>query len=386
MPILMLTAKGEEVDRVVGLELGSDDYVTKPFSMRELMARIKAVLRRSRSQGSLGPAGGEKELSSGDLFIDVARHVVTKDGVALGLAPREFDLLSLLVASKGHVLSREEILRRVWGTAILATAGQSSPRPVAQGEDRGRSQLAPAYHHRQRRWIPVRGLKHFLTLQWRTLLAYTALIVVSMGAVIVSPIAWVAVLAGLAVAVLSIGLGYVLAMRASRSVRSITEAARRIGAETSTTGLSSTSMTRTPSWQPPSTVWPKRCDKRYETCPAKGQARHRRQHDGRRRGRNGCSGNVVLTNQAAETMLRPRPMSRHQTRLMDLLRDHELQGLVESSRESASIRHSEVEMVGPYRLISAIATPLPINGARAHSSPSTISPAQGSLTRPDVNS
>ena len=119
VPILMLTAKGEEVDRVVGLELGSDDYVTKPFSMRELMARIKAVLRRSKSQGALGPAGGEKELSSGDLFIDVDRHVVTKDGVALGLAPREFDLLSLLVASKGRVLSREEILRRVWGYGYI---------------------------------------------------------------------------------------------------------------------------------------------------------------------------------------------------------------------------------------------------------------------------
>ncbi len=119
VPILMLTAKGEEVDRVVGLELGSDDYVTKPFSMRELMARIKAVLRRSRSQGSLGRGGGEKELSSGDLFIDMARHVATKDGAPLGLAPREFDLLSLLVASKGRVLSREEILRRVWGYGYI---------------------------------------------------------------------------------------------------------------------------------------------------------------------------------------------------------------------------------------------------------------------------
>ena len=119
LDIMLPTAKGEEVDRVVGLELGSDDYVTKPFSMRELMARIKAVLRRSRPQGSLGPAGGEKELSSGDLFIDVARHVVTKDGVALGLAPREFDLLSLLVANKGRVLSREEILRRVWGYGYI---------------------------------------------------------------------------------------------------------------------------------------------------------------------------------------------------------------------------------------------------------------------------
>ena len=119
VPILMLTAKGEEVDRVVGLELGSDDYVTKPFSMRELMARIKAVLRRSRSEGPLGSGGGEKELISDDLFIDMARRVATRDDAPLELAPREFDLLSLLMASKGRVLSRKEILRRVWGYGYI---------------------------------------------------------------------------------------------------------------------------------------------------------------------------------------------------------------------------------------------------------------------------
>ena len=208
-------------------------------------------------------------------------------------------------------------------------------------------------------------MKHFLTLQWRILLAYTALIVVSMGAVIVSPIAWVAVLAGLAVAVLSIGLGYVLAMRASRSVRSITEAARRIGAgdldyrakfdvddENAELAAAFNRMAETLR----QTIRDLSSERAKLATVVNTMADGVVVTD--------AQGDVVLTNQAAETMLRPRPMSRHQTRLMDLLRDHELQGLVESSRESASIRHSEVEMVGPYRLISAIATPLPINGAR----------------------
>ena len=207
-------------------------------------------------------------------------------------------------------------------------------------------------------------MKHFRTLQWRILLAYTALIVVSMGAVIISRIAWVAVLAGLTVAVLSIGLGYVLARRASHSVRSITEAARRIGAgdldyraksdvgdETAELAAAFNRMAGTL----------RQTIRDLSSERAKLAAVVNTMADGVVV--TDAEGDVVLTNQAAETMLRPRPSGRHQTRLMDLLRDYELQGLVESSRESASIRHSEVEMVGPYRFISAIATPLPINGA-----------------------
>lgn len=208
-------------------------------------------------------------------------------------------------------------------------------------------------------------MKHFLTLQWRILLAYTTFIVVSMGAVIVSPIAWIAVLAGLAVAVMSIGLGYVLALRASRSVRSITEAARRIGAgdldyrakfdvddENAELAAAFNRMAETLR----QTIRDLSSERAKLATVVNTMADGVVVTD--------AQGDVVLTNQAAETMLRPRPLGRHQTRLMDLLRDHELQSLVESSKESASIRHSEVEMVGPYRLISAIATPLPINGAR----------------------
>ena len=186
-----------------------------------------------------------------------------------------------------------------------------------------------------------------------------------MGAVIVNPIALVAVLAGLAVAVLSIGLGYVLAMRASRSVRSITEAARRIGAgdldyrakfdvddENAELAAAFNRMAETLR----QTIRDLSSERAKLATVVNTMADGVVVTD--------AQGDVVLTNQAAETMLRPRPLGRHQTRLMDLLRDHELQSLVESSKESASIRHSEVEMVGPYRLISAIATPLPINGAR----------------------
>ena len=208
-------------------------------------------------------------------------------------------------------------------------------------------------------------MKHFRTLQWRILLAYTALIVVSIGVVIVSPIAWITVLAGLAIAVLPIGLGYVLAMRASRSVRSITEAARRIGAgdldyrakldvddENAELAAAFNRMAETLR----QTIRDLSSERAKLATVVNTMADGVVVTD--------AQGDVVLTNQAAETMLRPRPLVRHQTRLMDLLRDHELQSLVESSKESASIRHSEVEMVGPYRLISAIATPLPINGAR----------------------
>ena len=92
VPILMLTARGEEVDKVVGLELGADDYVTKPFSVRELMARVRALLRRPRS--SVAGTSLPKTAKSGDLEIDNVSHVVRKNGVAIELKPREFDLLA----------------------------------------------------------------------------------------------------------------------------------------------------------------------------------------------------------------------------------------------------------------------------------------------------
>ena len=112
-PILMLTAKDEEIDKVVGLEIGADDYMTKPFSMRELLARVGAMLRRSEM--AVGPAVAAEVLIIGDLEIDVARHRASLGGTTLELTPKEFDLLTFLARNKGFVFSREQLLEKVWG-------------------------------------------------------------------------------------------------------------------------------------------------------------------------------------------------------------------------------------------------------------------------------
>ena len=112
VPILMLTAKTEETDKVVGLELGADDYVSKPFGMRELMARVGALLRRAGTAGGSIPAG---RLRSGDLEVDLSRHIATLAGETVELAPREFDLLALFIRNRGRALSRDEILDSLWG-------------------------------------------------------------------------------------------------------------------------------------------------------------------------------------------------------------------------------------------------------------------------------
>ena len=115
IPILMLTAKAEEVDRVVGLEMGADDYVTKPFSMRELLARVKALLRRSRPTPETSPGAGGEVLRAGNLEVNLASHTATLGGDPLELKPREFDLLAMLVAGKGRAFTREQLLERLWG-------------------------------------------------------------------------------------------------------------------------------------------------------------------------------------------------------------------------------------------------------------------------------
>ena len=117
IPIIMLTAKTEEVDKVVGLELGADDYVTKPFSMRELTARIKAVLRRSEIGKGAGDAPAEMHgfLKAGDISIDLMKHMVLCKGKEVELNPKEFELLVLLLRNRGQVINREQILRKVWG-------------------------------------------------------------------------------------------------------------------------------------------------------------------------------------------------------------------------------------------------------------------------------
>ena len=114
VPIIMLTARGEEADRVVGLELGADDYVVKPFSAREVVARIRAVLRRA--QRSAAPAPEEAPIVIGDVRIDPAARTATRDGQPLALSRKEFDLLRLLMKNAGTVLRRERLIEEVWHT------------------------------------------------------------------------------------------------------------------------------------------------------------------------------------------------------------------------------------------------------------------------------
>lgn len=109
LPIIMLTAKSDEIDRVIGLELGADDYLTKPFSQRELLARIKAVLRRSK------PGVPTDELVVGKLRMNFAQYEAWLDGEKLELTPKEYEMLKLLAENAGNVFSREQLLEKVWG-------------------------------------------------------------------------------------------------------------------------------------------------------------------------------------------------------------------------------------------------------------------------------
>ena len=112
VPVIMLTAKDSEIDKVVGLEIGADDYVTKPYSSRELLARIKAVLRRLQEPEELMPA----TLEAGPVRMDVERHIVTVSGQPTQLPLKEFDLLEMLLRNTGRVLTRMQLIDRVWGS------------------------------------------------------------------------------------------------------------------------------------------------------------------------------------------------------------------------------------------------------------------------------
>jgi phosphate regulon transcriptional regulator PhoB len=134
LPIIMLTARGEEVDRIVGLEMGADDYVTKPFSVRELLARVRAVLRRYEA----APAEDRKTIRYGDLFIDHDAHEVTVAGRKVALSPTEFRLLWFLARTPGRVFTREILLDRVWGDDTFV-----EPRTVDVHIRRLRAQIEP---------------------------------------------------------------------------------------------------------------------------------------------------------------------------------------------------------------------------------------------------
>jgi len=113
VPVIMLTARDSEIDKVVGLELGADDYVTKPFSSRELVARVRAVLRRRGAEPTAEEASGA--LEAGPVRMDVERHVVTVAGEQVALPLKEFELLELLLRNAGRVLTRGQLIDRVWG-------------------------------------------------------------------------------------------------------------------------------------------------------------------------------------------------------------------------------------------------------------------------------
>jgi DNA-binding response OmpR family regulator len=114
VPILMLTAKVEETDKIVGLEIGADDYMTKPFSLRELIARVRAMLRRARMVETQPPLES-KLIKVDNIEVDIARHRVSKGTTQLELTPKEFDLLAFLASNKGFVFSRDKLLEKVWG-------------------------------------------------------------------------------------------------------------------------------------------------------------------------------------------------------------------------------------------------------------------------------
>jgi len=118
LPVILLTARGDEADRIVGLDLGADDYVTKPFSPREVASRVKTVLRRAHD----GPAPRER-LSVGRLELDAARREARRNGEPLGLTAKEFDLLWFLAANPNRVFSRDQLMARVWGYSAALETG-----------------------------------------------------------------------------------------------------------------------------------------------------------------------------------------------------------------------------------------------------------------------
>ena len=111
VPVLMLTARDDETDKVAGLELGADDYVTKPFSMRELTARVRALLRRSE----YAPPPEQDVMSTGDLIIDLPKRAVSRDGTHLPLKPKEFELLTFFARNPSRAFTREQLLNHIWG-------------------------------------------------------------------------------------------------------------------------------------------------------------------------------------------------------------------------------------------------------------------------------
>ncbi len=149
-PIIMVTAKGSEIDTVVGLEVGADDYVTKPYRLRELVARMRAVLRRAPDRHD--DAGGDAVLQVGDVRLDPERHEVTVGGEEVALPLKEFDLLELLLENAGRVLTRDTLIDRVWGSNYV---GDTKTLDVHIKRLRAKLEPDPA---QPQRIVTIRGL------------------------------------------------------------------------------------------------------------------------------------------------------------------------------------------------------------------------------------
>jgi two-component system response regulator RegX3 len=150
--VIMVTARDSEIDKVVGLELGADDYVTKPYSARELIARIRAVLRRGADADDSGVA----VLEAGPVRMDVERHTVSVNGEAVALPLKEFDLLEFLMRNKGRVLTRGQLIERVWGADYV---GDTKTLDVHVKRLRSKIEADPA---NPMRLVTVRGLGYKL--------------------------------------------------------------------------------------------------------------------------------------------------------------------------------------------------------------------------------
>jgi two-component system response regulator RegX3 len=153
VPVIMATARDSEIDKVVGLELGADDYVTKPYSARELIARIRAVLRRGTDAEDVGV---DTVLEAGPVRMDIERHIVSIDGEQIGLPLKEFELLEYLMRNKGRVLTRGQLIDRVWGSDYVGDA-----KTLDVHVKRLRSKIEPDPANPER-LVTVRGLGYKL--------------------------------------------------------------------------------------------------------------------------------------------------------------------------------------------------------------------------------
>lgn len=151
-PIIMVTARGSEIDTVVGLEVGADDYVAKPYRLRELVARMRAVLRRASDSGELPPDVGESLLRIGEVAVDPERHEVTVRGQAVALPLKEFELLEILMRNAGRVLTRSVLIDRVWGSDYV---GDTKTLDVHIKRLRAKIEVDPAT---PTRIVTIRGL------------------------------------------------------------------------------------------------------------------------------------------------------------------------------------------------------------------------------------